>query len=156
MRALVTVEHGAGLVDEARIGLLVAFAGRHLAMPEPSEASISFVDDAEMASLNEEYRGKVGPTDVLSFECDNLEDGFPVGDGIFEAGDIILAPDVAARQAKELGHTFTEEVDTLVVHGILHLSGYDHIEDDEAAEMQRLQDEVLAAWWGTPEGCIHG
>lgn len=155
MRALITFQHGSGAVDEARVADLAAFTAQHLSMPEPSEVSITFVDDAEMAVLNEEYRGKVGPTDVLSFECDNLDDGFPVGEEVFEAGDIIMALDVAARQAEELGHSLAEEVDTLLVHGILHLNGYDHIEDDEAAEMQMVQDEVLTLWWGTPEGNPH-
>ncbi len=152
MKALIAIEHGASMVDEARVADLAAFAAEQLCIPEPAEASITFVDDEQMAKLNEGYRGKAGPTDVLSFECDNLEDGFPAADEVFEAGDIIMAPDVAARQAHELGHSFEEEVDTLLVHGILHLMGYDHIEDADAAQMQALQDKVLACWWARQGG----
>lgn len=116
--------------------------------PDATEVSVSFVDDAVIAELNEKYRGKQGPTDVLSFECDNLEDGFPEGEGAqgYLLGDIVIAPDVAARQAAEYGHGFLEEVDLLVVHGVLHLCGYDHIDDEEAREMEALQDAIVAAW----------
>lgn len=152
MKALITMEHGADALDGPRICALAAFAAGELSVPEPSEVSITFVADDRMAQLNEAYRGKEGPTDVLSFECDNLEDGFPEGGEAFCAGDIILAPDVAARQAEELGHPFKEEVDTLLVHGMLHLMGYDHVDDADAEEMQALQDGILAAWWRSNGG----
>lgn len=118
--------------------------------PEGAEVSISFVTDEEIAQLNEEYRGKVGPTDVLSFECDNLDDGFaacPAGEsGLYELGDIVVAPDVATRQTAEFGTSFEGEVTLLVVHGLLHLCGYDHIEDDEAELMEARERELLAQW----------
>lgn len=124
----------------------LAFEGK----PDTSEVSISFVDDEEIAALNEEYRGKVGPTDVLSFECDNLDDEFacPEGfsDDIYELGDIVIAVDVAERQTAEFGTTFEEEMSLLLVHGLLHLCGYDHIEDDEAEVMEAREAEILAAW----------
>lgn len=117
--------------------------------PDNSEVSVSFVDDEEIAGLNEEYRGKVGPTDVLSFECDNLEDemgGFVFEEDIYELGDIVIAVDVAERQTKEFGTNFEEEVTLLLVHGLLHLCGYDHIEDDEAEVMEAREAELIAAW----------
>ncbi|MBR3689520.1 MAG: rRNA maturation RNase YbeY [Eggerthellaceae bacterium] len=117
--------------------------------PDNSEVSVSFVDDEEIAGLNEEYRGKVGPTDVLSFECDNLEDemgGFGFEEDIYELGDIVIAVDVAERQTKEFGTNFEEEVTLLLVHGLLHLCGYDHIEDDEAEVMEAREAELIAAW----------
>lgn len=125
--------------------------------PSNTEASVSFVSDEVIARLNEEYRGKVGPTDVLSFECDGVEDGMPgafpeAADGIdaqeavFELGDVIIAPDVAERQTAEFGTTFEEEVSLLLVHGLLHLCGYDHIEDDEAEAMEAREAEILGAW----------
>lgn len=121
--------------------------------PENSEVSVSFVDDEEIAELNEEYRGKVGPTDVLSFECDNLEDemsGFGFEEDIYELGDIIIAVDVAERQTKEFGTSFEEEMTLLLVHGLLHLCGYDHIEDDEAEVMEAREAELIAAWNQVP------
>lgn len=119
--------------------------------PENSEVSVSFVDDAEITELNEGYRGKVGPTDVLSFECDNLDDEFAMPEGmgeedIYELGDIVIAVDVAERQTKEFGTTFEEEMTLLMVHGLLHLCGYDHIEDDEAEVMEAREAELIAAW----------
>lgn len=117
--------------------------------PDTTEVSVSFVDDAEIAQLNEEYRGKVGPTDVLSFECDNLDDEFAnpfAEEEVYELGDIIIAVDVAERQTEEFGTTFEGEVTLLMVHGLLHLCGYDHIEDDEAEVMEAREAELLAAW----------
>lgn len=118
--------------------------------PENSEVSVSFVDDAEITRLNEGYRGKAGPTDVLSFECDNLDDGFAAcaaaEEDIYELGDIVIAVDVAERQTGEFGTTFEEEMTLLMVHGLLHLCGYDHIEDDEAEVMEAREAELIAAW----------
>lgn len=117
--------------------------------PENSEVSISFVDDDEIAELNETYRGKVGPTDVLSFECDNLEDeffDFEMEEDIYQLGDIVIAVDVAERQTKEFGTTFEGEITLLMVHGLLHLCGYDHIEDEEAEVMEAREAELIAEW----------
>ncbi len=151
MEALITVDHGEGLIDASRVERLIAFAADQLELPDPSEVSVTFVTDEEMARLNEGFRGKQGPTDVLSFECDNLDDGFPQEEG-FEAGDIIIAPDVAAAQASELGHALAQEIDTLLVHGLLHLIGYDHIEEEEAQVMEGLQEDILASWRQGIEG----
>ena len=118
-------------------------------MEEDTEVSISFVDNDEIATLNEEYRGKSGPTDVLSFECDMDEDeAFPEGE-VFELGDVIIAPDVAETQAPGFGTTFEQEITLLLVHGLLHLCGYDHIEDDDAVEMQAREREILGAWFAS-------
>lgn len=92
----------------------------------------------------------MGPTDVLSFECDNIADDMTAADGpacpIYELGDIIIAPDVAARQAEEYGNSFEQEISLLLVHGLLHLCGYDHIQDDEAEVMEGREKELLTAW----------
>lgn len=146
MEAFITCEEGIACVDEARIRHLVQFAADSLGLPEPSEVSISFVTDEHIAEMNDRFRGKTGPTDVLSFECDNLDDGFPMDGDMYEAGDIIIAPAVAMKQAQELGHSFEEEVDLLIVHGLLHLQGYDHVDDDDAALMQQVQDGILSKW----------
>ena len=105
--------------------------------PDATEVSVSFVDDAVIAELNEKYRGKQGPTDVLSFECDGCGDGPDAPeDGVFELGDVIIAPDVAERQTAEFATTFEEEISLLLVHGLLHLCGYDHVVDEEAEVME--------------------
>ncbi|MCI8451106.1 rRNA maturation RNase YbeY [Enterorhabdus sp. P55] len=115
--------------------------------PDATEVSVSFVDDAVIAELNEKYRGKQGPTDVLSFECDGCGDGPDAPeDGVFELGDVIIAPDVAERQTAEFATTFEEEISLLLVHGLLHLCGYDHVVDEEAEVMEAREAELLRAW----------
>ena len=118
--------------------------------PFNTEVSISFVTDEAIAELNQKYRGKTGPTDVLSFECDGVDDDLSAmtlaEDPIFELGDVVIAPDVASRQTREFGTTFEEEISLLLVHGLLHLCGYDHVEDDEAEVMEKREAEILEAW----------
>lgn len=118
--------------------------------PFNTEVSISFVTDDVIAELNKKYRQKEGPTDVLSFECDGVDDDLSAvtlaEDPIYELGDVIIAPDVASRQTHEFNTTFEEEISLLLVHGLLHLCGYDHIEDDEAEVMEARESEILDAW----------
>lgn len=108
------------------------------------ELSIAIVEIEEMAELNDRYRGKDGPTDVLSFGCD---DPCPVdSDEPVTLGDVVIAPVIAQRQAEEYGHTVEEELNLLLVHGILHLLGYDHEDDEAAAVMQERERTLLAAY----------
>lgn len=151
MQVLTEIRHGDALVDEAQVCDVAAFAMECLELPFETELSVTFVDNDEMADLNFQYRGIEGPTDVLSFECDNLDDGFPdVGESdegtgdVYSLGDVIIAPDVAARQADEYGNTFEQELSLLLVHGILHLDGYDHVDDEDAVVMERMQADILA------------
>lgn len=114
------------------------------AAPEESELSIALVDEAEMAHLNSQYRGVDAPTDVLSFGCDDpcaAVAGEPI-----TLGDVIIAPDVAERQAEEYGTTVEAELNLLLVHGILHLLGYDHEADEDAAVMQERERVLLDAY----------
>jgi probable rRNA maturation factor len=113
-------------------------------VPETAELSVAVVDADEMAHLNERYRGVAGPTDVLSFGCD---DPCPVGsDEPITLGDVIIAPDVAVTQAAELGTTVEAELNLLLVHGVLHLLGYEHDDDDAARAMQDRERVLLDAW----------
>jgi rRNA maturation RNase YbeY len=109
-----------------------------------SELSITLVDDASMAELNEQYRGKSGPTDVLSFSL--LEGDFTELRGGM-LGDVIVSLETAERQARRGRRTLDAEVLRLLIHGTLHLVGHDHEEDDEArrmrAEERRLLREVV-------------
>lgn len=113
--------------------------------PELVELSVAIVDIAEMTELNEQYRGKEGPTDVLSFGCDDpcavVAEGEPV-----TLGDVVIAPEIAEAQAAEYGHTVEEELNLLLVHGVLHLMGYDHEEDSDAEVMQERERALLGAW----------
>ena len=131
---------------------LAQFVLDHQGKPDNTEVSLTFVTDEEIARLNEGYRGKVGPTDVRSFECDGVDDEMSasfgaIPDEVFELGDVVIAPDVAERQTKEFGTTFSQEINLLFVHGLLHLCGYDHIVEEEAQVMEALEDEILAAWY---------
>lgn len=125
--------------------------------PVDTEVSISFVSDQEIRELNKQYRGIDAPTDVLSFECDGLDyDGIMGVDYILEdgededeafcLGDIVVAVDVAQRQTVEFGTDFAEEIELLVVHGLLHLCGYDHIVPEDAEVMRPREKEILSAW----------
>lgn len=104
-----------------------------------AELSIVLTDDAEQQELNRDWRGKDSPTNVLSFP--QIE---PFGPVIGILGDIILARETLDREAIELGKPFEEHFTHLVVHGFLHILGYDHIEDDEALVMEGLETRILA------------
>jgi probable rRNA maturation factor len=113
-------------------------------VPELSELSIALVSDEEMARLNEQYRGIEGPTDVLAFGCD---DPCPTpGDEPITLGDVVIAPETAERQAFELGHSIEHELDVLLVHGVLHLLGYDHERDEDAGAMAAREAVLLEAY----------
>jgi len=108
---------------------------------ENEELSILLTDDEEMRSLNRDYRGKDKPTDVLSFSQTEGEFG-EVGGGVL--GDIVISLDTARRQAEEKGHSFEKEIDVLLIHGALHLAGYDHERGKkEARAMRKKEREML-------------
>lgn len=97
-----------------------------------SELSVSFVTEAEMAELHERYLGEPGPTDVLAFPLDGTDE-----EGVRLLGDVVICPAVAARNNP--GDP-TAELRLLLVHGILHLLGHDHEEEEERARMWELQE----------------
>jgi probable rRNA maturation factor len=128
---------------------LARFVIEHEGKPASTAVSINFVTDEAIHELNREWRGVDRPTDVLSFECDGVDDDFDAegfDDGEFELGDIVIAVDVAERQAPEYGMSFAHEMSLLIVHGLLHLCGYDHVTDEDAAIMEPLEDDLLAQW----------
>lgn len=98
--------------------------------------AIALMDDETVAGLNAQFRGKAGPTNVLSFDA-----GFNM-EGIL--GDIALAYGVCAREAVDQDKTLADHLSHLTVHGVLHLAGYDHQTDDEAEAMEDLERRVLA------------
>ena len=152
MEIVVNYDYGFDDVSCLPIEELAEFVISWEKKPANTEVSVSFVDDCAIAQLNEEYRGKEGPTDVLSFECDGFDDDFNMGieqegDQVpFELGDVVIAVDVAKRQTEEFATTFQEEIELLLVHGLLHLCGYDHIEEEEARVMEGLEQQILEAW----------
>ncbi|MCL2654410.1 MAG: rRNA maturation RNase YbeY [Coriobacteriia bacterium] len=124
---------------------LARFALEREEAPEACVISIALVDVDEMTELNGRYRDKQGPTDVLSFPCDDpqmmVSDGEPV-----TLGDIIIAPAIAEAQARDYGQTIEAELNLLLVHGVLHLLGYDHIEPADAEAMENREQSILGAW----------
>ena len=153
MEILVDASYRAEDVEPLPLVELATFVLHKVGKPENTEVSISFVSDEEIAQLNEQYRGKQGPTDVLSFECDNdpmpEEALVPGEEPVYELGDIVIAVDVAERQTAIYGTTFEREITILTIHGLLHLCGYDHVTDELAAIMEPLEDDLLAQWEAT-------
>jgi probable rRNA maturation factor len=118
---------------------------RHLdAGPAPLEISLVFTDDAEQRGLNRDYRHKDSATNVLSFpNMDDAEMAAP--DGLPRLlGDVVLARETIAREAEAQGKGLADHTIHLLVHGTLHLLGYDHLEAAAAAEMEALEVEILA------------
>jgi len=119
--------------------VLAALKASRAKVKGAAEISIVLTNDAEQQELNREWRGKDSPTNVLSFP--QIEPFDPVV-GIL--GDIILARETLEREAVEQGVTFNDHFTHLVVHGFLHILGFDHIEDDDAEEMEGLETRILA------------
>ena len=107
---------------------------------EEAELSLVICDDAFIHPLNRDYRAKDRPTDVLSFS--QREGDFAFMDDLL-LGDVIISLETTIRQAEERGHSTERELTILLVHGILHLLGYDHIEDDEAEVMEAKEKDIL-------------
>lgn len=124
-------------VAERAVLEAVAGSGTHLS--GPAELSIVLTDDTEQRELNRQWRGKDSSTNVLSFP--QIEPFGPVT-GIL--GDITLARETVAREAEELGKPFAHHFTHLVVHGFLHILGYDHLEEAEALQMEGLETQILA------------
>ena len=113
------------------------------------EVSILLTDDAQIQALNSEYRQLDKPTNVLSFAARDEDSPLPP-DGPILLGDVIIAYQTAEREARDEGKSFADHLSHLVVHGVLHLLGYDHMADDEAEEMESLERSILAAL-GVPD-----
>ncbi|RBQ19927.1 rRNA maturation RNase YbeY [Spongiactinospora rosea] len=140
-------------IDESALVGLAGHVLTRMGIHPLAELSLVVVDEPAMAQLHEQWMGEPGPTDVLAFPMDELRPGSGGGRRDDDAatdpallGDVVLCPQVAAKQAAEAGHSAKEELELLCTHGILHLLGYDHAEPEEHAEMFGLQDELLKSW----------
>lgn len=105
---------------------------------EPSEVTLRIVDRDESAELNGLYRHKTGPTNVLSFPFEA-----PPGITVPLAGDLVICAPVVRDEAREQGKSLTAHWAHMVIHGMLHLQGYDHLTDDEADIMETLEIALL-------------
>ncbi len=136
-------------IDVRRLQRLARFVLDRMRVHPQAELCVTALDPDTIAELNEKWMEKTGSTDVLAFPMDELRPGKvneEPEEGIL--GDIMLCPAVAAEQARTAGHSTTDELDLLTVHGILHLLGYDHAEPEEHREMFGLQARLLAEWLG--------
>ena len=132
-----------------------------------AELSVLYVSETEMSELNESYMGKVGPTDVLAFPLDGHDvtqlvastgatrgpDRAPIdpGDLPLLLGDVVICPAVAAGQADSHAGNLDDQLALLLVHGILHVLGYDHAEPEETTRMRERERTLLEAHhWGAP------
>lgn len=112
------------------------------------EIAVRLTDDAEVHALNRDFRGKDKPTNVLSFpqvQEDLLMTLSNSDDGEILLGDIVLARETCAREAGEKGISLADHATHLIVHGTLHLVGYDHMDEAEAAAMEALEVKALAS-----------
>ena len=109
---------------------------------ERTEISVTFVEAEEIRELNRDYRGNDKVTDVLSFpQFDDLNDIPDFGEICL--GDVVICKERAAEQAEDFGHSFEREIIYLFTHSILHLLGYDHMEEEEKQEMRAREEEVM-------------
>ncbi|MGH6865718.1 MAG: rRNA maturation RNase YbeY [Methyloceanibacter sp.] len=123
------------LVERAGVA---AFAAAGSGRPDPCEITVLLTDDAEMRGLNRTWRGKDKPTNVLAFPAgDETQPG--------NLGDIALAYETAATKARDENIQLGDHVTHLVVHGVLHLLGFDHMDDAEAEQMEERERQALAA-----------
>lgn len=121
-------------------------------MDENCEISVTLCTNEEISVLNKEYMGREGATDVLSFpqlafdedKC-IFEDSMTYNGDNLLLGDIVISLERAAEQAEEYGHSMKREVGFLTVHSMLHLLGYDHMEDAEREEMRAKEKKILSA-----------
>jgi probable rRNA maturation factor len=142
-----------GAVDAERIRHAAQATLRHQGADVRASLCVVITDDAQVQALNRQFRGIDAPTDVLSFGMQETapqepDDGFVIApDQEEEAdaylGDVIIAYPRVVAQAGEHGHSAEQELQLLVVHGVLHLLGYDHTTVQDEAHMWAIQDEIL-------------
>ncbi len=140
---------------ESLIQIVVRYALDYEACPYEAEVNVVLTDDPSICEINREYRQMDRPTDVLSFPMleyvnpgnfDGLEDMdeyFNPETGELVLGDIMISLEKVKEQAKEYGHSQQRELGFLVAHSMLHLFGYDHMEQQDRDEMERRQSEIL-------------
>lgn len=140
-------------VDQKHIDLVedvLQFASKVLELKDNTEMSVTFVNNDEIKEINSKYRGVDRATDVISFAIEDGDDDFPlIMDDEMAAeipeniGDIFVSIDKVAEQAEFLDHSYERELGFLVVHGFLHLNGYDHMKQEDEDVMFPLQRKIM-------------
>ncbi|SOC38579.1 rRNA maturation RNase YbeY [Salinicoccus kekensis] len=129
--------------EQDEINRLLNFAYEELESGSNAEISVSFVDNEAIREINHQYRNKDQVTDVISFAMEDDEFNLIHEEAPRTLGDIIISTGRAKEQAEDYGHSYRRELLFLSLHGFLHLLGYDHMEEADEREMNRLQDEIL-------------
>ena len=136
------VNRSGQLVPETQMHTLLNFGIDYMELNAECEISLTFVDVQEMEELHIKWMNEPGPTDVLSFPMD-----LPTQkNDVVTLGDIVIAPAVAAHQARQAGHSTEHEIYILATHGLLHILGYDHADPDEEKVMFALQEKIVKEW----------
>ena len=137
---------------------LLNFAANFIHLPEHKEMAITYVLNDEIQKINQDYRGKDAPTDVVSLEYEPEQISFDADFDMPEAlqaeleefdsfiGELFISIEKAQEQADNYGHSYEREMGFLAVHGFLHINGYDHMIEEEEKVMFALQEEILTAY----------
>lgn len=128
---------------EEKINKVAAICLKEEQIPEEAEVDLLFVDNEAIREMNLEYRDKDSATDVLSFPMYEADEEIDDEDEIL-FGDIVISLERAQEQCEEYGHSLEREVMYLLVHGLLHLAGYDHMEEEDKKEMRAQEEKLLA------------
>jgi probable rRNA maturation factor len=118
------------------VNAIIVHVREHLTLIKDTNFSILLTNDNEIQTFNENFRHKDMPTNVLSFPCEDIE-GY--------VGDIVLSYETVLRESKEQDKAFSDHATHMIIHGYLHLLGYDHIEDAEAELMEAHEAAILSS-----------
>jgi len=142
---LISVEEALrAAIDSERLEGMASAAMEREGLPS-AELSVLITDDETVRELNREYAGDDTPTDVLAFSLREGEE-FASPDGVLRLGEVIISYPTARRQAADAGIPVEREIEHLLVHGVLHLLGYDHAEPQEEERMRARERDLLAAF----------
>ena len=130
-------------IDTSEIDRVIKFACKHLNIKNPL-LNIVIVDNEKIREINREYRNKDAVTDVISFAFEEVND--VEYDDIRFLGEIYISYERCKSQASDYGHSVRREFSYLAVHGLLHLLGYDHINEEDKKVMRALEEEILNAY----------
>lgn len=131
-------------VDEARLSALARHTLQEEGVVGSAELSVLLVDAGHIKRLNARFAGDDYATDVLAFPMMEDEETTPI------LGDVVIAPDIAAKNAEKVGHPLGDELEVLLVHGTLHLLGYDHQRTEDKAKMDRRLEQIRASFRPLP------
>ena len=142
------------LIDDKRkdwVEDLVDFTANDLELPENTQLSIHFVTKDKIHEINKEYRDVDRPTDVISFAINDGEDTLDyleqqIPDLPIDLGDLFISIEIVQEHANDYEHSLDRELGYTIVHGILHLNGYDHIQTEDEKVMIGLQEKILSAY----------